>query len=73
MKRKLLLGLGFLFLALWVAALFYPVRLTGIHLALIVALLFFIRSVMVVTPTVTKKTADKEFIDEREAEVQHTV
>jgi uncharacterized membrane protein YbaN (DUF454 family) len=46
MKRMLLLILSFAFLGLWIAGLFSPDRSSSIHIALIVALLFFLRSIM---------------------------
>ncbi|TMI62071.1 MAG: hypothetical protein E6H07_17585 [Bacteroidetes bacterium] len=46
MKRMLLLILSFAFLGLWIVGLFSPDRSSSIHIALIVALLFFLRSIM---------------------------
>lgn len=57
MKRAMML-LGLLFLVLWITGLFYTTTLS-IHIALIVSLLFFMRSVMV-TPDVTAKRDNAE-------------
>jgi hypothetical protein len=58
MKRILLLILSFAFLGLWITGLFYDDTPAGIHLALIVALLFFFRSLMITEMPAVKKTSD---------------
>ena len=58
MKRTLLV-LSILFLALWIAGLFYPKTTMSIHIALIVSLLFFIRSVITIQSPIIKETQVK--------------
>ena len=50
--------LGIFFLGLWIAGLFYA-NTTRIHIALMVSLLFFMRSVMV-TPEVAAKSEEAD-------------
>jgi hypothetical protein len=52
MKQAMII-LGFLFGTLWLAGLFYT-KTFSIHIALIISLLFFMRSVMV-NPVATSK------------------
>lgn len=59
MKRVLLL-LSLAFLVLWIAALFYPTRNGSIHIALIVGLLFFFRSLMVTDTPIAKETSSRK-------------
>ncbi len=64
MKRKCLLILSCLFLILWLVGLFYTNRTGSIHIALIVGLLFFMRSLMIVEPAVKKEIAEEEVAEE---------
>lgn len=57
MKRMLQI-LSVLFLGLWLVCLFYFNRTNGIHIALIVGLLFFFRSLMTIETPVVKGTGD---------------
>lgn len=52
--RKIMIVLGLLFLALWIAGLFWA-STVSIHIALIVSLLFFMKSVMVSTEAAGKR------------------
>lgn len=52
--KKIMRLLGLLFLGLWVAGLFLASTFS-IHVALIVSLLFFMRSVMINPEAVTKR------------------
>lgn len=59
MKRKILLVLGCLFLLLWLTGLIYTRQTSAIHIALIVSLLFFMRSLMVIEETPVTKVASE--------------
>ncbi|MFN8290638.1 MAG: hypothetical protein U0U70_10300 [Chitinophagaceae bacterium] len=53
--KKIMTLLGFLFLALWIAGLFWK-STVSIHIALIVSLLFFMKSVMIGTETAARRS-----------------
>jgi uncharacterized membrane protein len=59
MKRKILLVLGCLFLLLWLTGLIYTRQTSAIHIALIVSLLFFMRSLMVIEKAPATKVASE--------------
>jgi hypothetical protein len=66
MKRKILLVLGILFLILWLTGLIYTRETSAIHIALIVSLLFFMRSLMVIEEapvTATKVSAESTTVN----------
>jgi hypothetical protein len=69
MKRKLLI-LSILFLILWVACLFYPGHNNGIHIALIVELVFLMNYLLIKKIPAVKETTKSAVINQpiREAE-----
>ena len=71
MKRKLLVLSG-LFLGLWVACLFFPGRNSGIHIALLVELVFLLQYVFnkkaVVLTAVTEETVMNQPEDKIESD-----
>ncbi len=62
MKRICLLILSVLFLILWLAGLFYTNRTGSIHIALIVGLLFFMRSLMTIESPVAQEIQEETVI-----------
>ncbi|MCY7311173.1 MAG: hypothetical protein SGI96_05295 [Bacteroidota bacterium] len=57
MKRMLQI-LSLIFLGLWVAGLFYLNGTSTIHIALIVGLIFFFRSLMIIETPAIKETGN---------------
>lgn len=63
MKRAFLLLLSFLFLLLWVTGLVYAKQTSAIYMALIVSLLFYMRSLMTIQPPGDKRSLKEQLLN----------